>query len=176
MRHPAPIAAVLAVLAAAGAASAGRNKNFMVPVYAACPGSGNCFPPTLESSYTFESIVLTSSQQRYTGPGKFALGIVVKGLRDAAGAPVTADLELRVSPGRVTILTNSVGTLGETSPLSPEAVYVVPVRGGNAKAKFDTPGETPSSGLVVNSFDAPVLYDPDGKPLASTGTQAKPLP
>jgi hypothetical protein len=173
MRREGLLAGV-AVLAAVSAASAGQNKNYMVPVYAACPGSGNCTPPTLESTYTFDTITLSSSQARYTGPGKFAVGIVIKGLKDAGGNPVTANLELRTGASRITILSQGVGTLGETSPLVPETVYVVPVKNGSAKAKFNTPDNTPANGLIVNSLTAPVLYDPEGKPLASTGTQAKP--
>jgi hypothetical protein len=166
--------AVVVLLLVASAATAGQNKNYMVPVYAACPGSGNCNPPTLESSYTFDTIILSSSQQRYSGPGKFALGISIKGLKDAAGNPVTASIELRVAAGRITILSQGVGTLGETSPLAPETVYVVAVKNGNAKQKFNTPDNTPATGLVVNSLSAPILYDPEGKPLASSGVQSKP--
>jgi hypothetical protein len=166
--------AVVAFLAATSTASAGQNKNYMAPVYAACPGSGNCNPPTLESTYSFDTIILSSAQQRYTGPGKFAVGITIKGLKDAGGNPVTANLELRTGASRITILSQGVGTLGETSPLAPETVYVVPVKNGSARAKFNTPDTTPANGLVVNSLSAPILYDPEGKPLASTGTQSKP--
>ena len=41
-------------------------------------------------------------------------------------------------------------------------------------ARFNTPDSTPESGLVVNTFAAPILFDPDGHELASTGTQTKP--
>lgn len=166
--------ALVAVLALGSTATAGQNKNYMAPVYAACPGSGNCNPPTLESTYTFDTIILSSSQQRYISAGKFALGITIKGLKDAGGNPVTANLELRTGASRITILSQGVGTLGETSPLAPETVYVVAVKNGSAKAKFNTPDNTPANGLVVNSLGSPILYDPEGKPLASTGTQSKP--
>lgn len=43
-----------------------------------------------------------------------------------------------------------------------------------ARAKFLTPSTTPENGLIVNTFGAPVVYDPEGKELASTGTQSKP--
>jgi hypothetical protein len=167
---------VVAMLALPALATAKLNRSYMVPVYAPCPGSGNCFPPVRASAYTFDSIALYSSAQPYTGPGKLALMVVVKGLKDASGAPATGTLRLRVPPGRVTILSQSVGTLGETSPLSPETVYDVHVTNGVTKprARFDTPDATPESGLIVNSFAAPVLYDPDGNALASTGTQTKP--
>ena len=167
-------AAVLAVLLGLPAvAAAGLNRNYLVPAYEPCPGSGNCNPPTRSSTYTFDQVVLSSSNQQYSGPGKLALGITIKGLKDAGGTPFTGTVVLKVGRSRVTILTNGVGTLGETSPLAPETVYVVQVKAGNARARFKTPDETPTSGLVVNSFDAPVLYDPEDKPLATTGTRTR---
>jgi hypothetical protein len=173
MLRPA-LVAVLSLLTLAASASAGTSRTLLVPVYAPCPGSGNCFPPKRASTYTFDSITLLSSTQPYTGPGKFAVGVIVKGLKDAGGALVTGRLELRIPPGRVTILTQNVGTIGETSPLSPESVYVVDVKNGAGHPRFKTPDNTPEHGLVVNTFSAPVLYDPEGKPLAATGTQSKP--
>jgi hypothetical protein len=168
--------AVLALSLCAAPAPAALNRSIMVPIYAPCPGSGNCFPPVLASSYTFEKVYLYSSSQPYTGPGKLALMVVVKGLRDASGALATVRLTLRLPPSRITILSQpGVGTLGETSPLSPETVYTVDVQNGAARARFRTPEATPQRGLVVNTFASPVLYDPDGNPLASTGAQAKPL-
>jgi hypothetical protein len=169
------LAAVALVLPAL--ATAKMNRSYMVPVYEACPGSGNCFPPVRASSYTFDSVVLYSSAQPYTAAGKLALMVVVKGLKDASGAPVTGTLKLRVPGSRITILTQSIGTLGETSPLVPETVYDVPVENGSTPrkgARFNTPESTPESGLIVNTFAAPILFDPDGKELASTGTQTKP--
>ena len=168
---------VVLVLALPALATAKLNRSYMVPVYEACPGSGNCFPPVRASSYTFDSIALYSSAQPYTGPGKLALMVVVKGLKDAAGSPVTGTLTLRVPGSRITILSQSIGTLGETSPLAPETVYAVPVSNGDTPrhgARFTTPDSTPTSGLVVNTFAAPILLDPDGRELASTGTQTKP--
>jgi len=157
----------------ATASAGGLNRNFLVPVYAACPGSGNCTPPTRASAYTFDSIILFSSQQPYTGPGKLALMVAVKGLKDGNGSPVTATLQLRVPRGRTTIV-GVIGTLGETSPLVSDTVYEVPVSNGSGRARFVTPDVTPEHGLVANTFAAPVLYDPDGKELASTGAQSKP--
>lgn len=160
-------AALVGALAAS--ASAGLNRAYLVPAYVACPGSGNCFPPVLASTYTFDSIILYSSPKPYSAPGKLALQITIKGLKDAAGAPVTATLQLRTR-SRVTIPT--LGTLGETSPLA-ETVYLVPVVNGGGKARFPLPDITPP-GLVANSFSSPVLYDPEGNELATTGTRARP--
>jgi hypothetical protein len=165
---------LLAMLALAGSAAAGLNRSYLVPVYEACPGSGNCFPPKRASSYTFDSAVLYSSPKPYTGPGKLALVLAVKGLRDAAGNLVTGTLELRVTRPRVTLLTQGVGTLGETSPFVPDTVYSLPVTNGSGRRRFNTPADTPTEGFVANTFAAPVLYDPEGKELASTGTQSKP--
>lgn len=163
--------AVLGVVMAAALvapASAGLNRTYLVPVYDACPGSGNC-PAKLSSTYTFDSIVLYSSPKPYTGPGKLALQVTIKGLEDAGGNPVTATLQLRV---KVRITLPGIGTIGETSPLS-ETVYTVDVADGNGKARFPVPDVTPA-GLVANSFSAPVLYDPEGKELASAGARSKP--
>src|SRR5262249_45474171 len=114
-----------------------------------------------------------SSQARYSGPGKLALMVIVKGLRDPSGNPATGTFTLRTGASRVTII-GLTGTIGETSPLAQEQPYSVPVKNGSAKAAFDVPDVTPKSGLVVNSLTAPVLYDPDDHPLATTGTQEKP--
>ena len=169
-----PSLALVALAGLAATASAGGlNRNFLVPVYDACPGSGNCNPPTRSSVYTFDSITLSSSSQPYTGPGKLALAVAVKGLKDGSGNPVTGTLKLRVPAGRTTIV-GLTGTLGETSPLNGETAYDVPVKNGAGRARFTTPDITPEHGLVVNSFAAPVLYDPEGKALASTGAQSKP--
>ena len=176
-------AAVLFVLVLASAASAGLNRSIMVPIYEECVGAGNCFPPKRSSSYTFDSILLLSSQKPYTAPNKFSLAVIIKGLKDPSGTPFTGTLTLRVAPGRVTILEMNLGTLG--AAFSPETVYKVIVKDGDAKPRlgpcdektspcFRTPAATPEHGLTVNTFSAPILYDPEGKPLASTGAQSKP--
>ena len=164
----------VALLVSATAAPAAMSRSVLVPVYKACPGSGNCTPPVLASSYTFDSIYLYSSSKPYTAPGQFALMVVVKGLKDAGGNPFTGKLVLSTGTSRITILSQSVGTLGETSLLALQPPYVVDVKNGNARARFNTPDNTPKTGLIVNSLTAPILYDPDGNELASTGTQSKP--
>jgi hypothetical protein len=164
---------VTVLLALPAVAAAKLSRNYLVQVYAACPGSGNC-PAVFASQYTFDSAVLYSSPVQYTAAGKLALKIVVKGLKDPSGAPFTGKIELRVGASRVTILAPlNIGTLGENSPLAADTVYVVNVTNGNANQRFNTPPETPESGLRVNTFAAPVLYDPDGHELASTGTRTK---
>jgi hypothetical protein len=167
-------AAFLLLLAAAVPARAGGlNRTTLVPVYAKCPGSGNC-PAVRASSYTFEQMYLYSPRAPYSGPGKLALMLQVKGLKDANGSPVTGRLTIEIPASRITILSQGIGTLGENSPLAAQPPYVVDVKNGAARAKFLTPSTTPENGLIVNTFGAPVVYDPEGKELASTGTQSKP--
>lgn len=161
---------VLALAASAGAG--GLNRSYLVPVYDACPGTGNCPNPSRSSPFTFDEAALYSSAKPYTAPKKVALIVAVKGVKDGTGAPFTGTLVVKVPAGRTTIL-GSVGTLGEASPLIGDTVYPVVVKNGDGRGRFMTPPETPASGLVVNTFEAPVLYDPDGKPLASTGTRTK---
>ena len=166
---------LLLLLAAAPALADGLNRSVLVPVYARCPGSGNC-TPVLASSYTFDSMYLYSSRKTYSGPGELALMIRVKGLKDANGALVTGQITVVVPATRVTILPSGggFGTFGDSSPLAQQAPYVVEVKNGSAREKFLTPPATPKNGLVANTFGAPIVYDPEGKELASTGTQSKP--
>ena len=151
-------------------AQAGMNRNYLVPYYDPCPGPGVCNPSTRPSSYTFDAVTLSNSRARYILPGKLALAVSIKGLKDGNGTPVTGTVQLRVTNR---LVLSNLGTVGETSPLS-ETVYSISVTNGNGRAAFKTPPETPTTGLVVNTITSPILYDPDSKPLASTGTQAKP--
>jgi hypothetical protein len=166
---------VLLLAAAVPARAGGLNKSILVPVYVRCPGSGNC-QPARASSYTFDAMYLYSSRQTYSGPNKLALMIQVKGLKDANGSLLTGKITVVVPSSRVTILPSGggFGTFGDNSPLSAQPPYVVDVKNGSARAKFLTPDTTPEHGLVVNSFGSPIVYDPEGKELASTGTQSKP--
>jgi len=164
----------LLLLAAAPALAGGLNRSPLVPIYARCPGSGNC-PAVRSSSYTFDSMYLYSSRTTYSGPGKLALMLQVKGLKDPNGSLVTGRITVVVPQSRVTILSDPpLGTIGDQSQLAEQPPYVVDVKNGAARAKFLTPANTPAKGLVVNTFGAPIVYDPEGKELASTGTQSKP--
>ena len=169
-------ASLLLVLAAtAPALAGGLNKSPLVPVYARCPGSGNC-QPVLVSSYTFDEMYLYSPRKKYSGPEELALMIQVKGLKDANGTPVTGQITVSVPATRVTILPSGggFGTFGDLSPLAQQPPYVVEVKNGSARQKFFTPSTTPTNGLVANSFGSPIVYDPEGKELASTGSQSRP--
>ncbi len=168
-------ALLLAALAVVpSVASAGLNRNYMVPVYAPCTGtSENCSPPKRASGYTFESIILSSSSERYSGPGKVALIVVVKGVKDPTGAPFTGRLTLSTGENRVTILQAGLGPFQDNSTITAQPPYAIDVKNGSGRLRYKTPDSTPSEGLVVNSLTAPVVYDPDGNPLASTGAQTK---
>jgi hypothetical protein len=167
-----PIRATLLLLVVAAVpASAGLNRTPLVPVYVKCPGSGNC-RPVRASSYTFDSMYLFTPRSPYTAANKLAIMIQVKGLKDANGVPVNGQITVVIPPSRITIL-SSLGTIGETSDLGQQAPYVVNVKNGSARAKFPS-GDIIPPGLVVNTFGAPVVLDPEGKELASSGTQSKP--
>jgi hypothetical protein len=153
-------------------ASAGLNRAYLVPVYAPCLTGGNCVNPTFASKYTFDTAILYSTTQRYSGPGKLALVVVVKGLKDPSGAPFTGRITLSTGTSRVTIV-GLVGTLADDSPLAEQPPYAIDVKNGTGRLRYLTPDDTPDTGLVVNSLTAPILYDPDGNPLASTGTRTK---
>ncbi|HXJ32924.1 MAG TPA: hypothetical protein VMS22_02710 [Candidatus Eisenbacteria bacterium] len=168
------LALLAALLALPHAASAGMNRNYLVPSYVACPGSGNCNPPTLASAYTFDTIILMTPQQRYTGPGKLALSVVIKGLKDPSGNLFTGTIKMSSGTTRVTILSQGVGTLGETSPLAIQPPYSIQVKNGAARFRYNTPDAAPEHGLIAESVSSPVVLDPDGKPLATTGSQSKP--
>jgi hypothetical protein len=172
MRVPA-LVALACVLAVPARGHAAMNRSFLVPAYEECKSAaGNCITPTRSSSYTFDSIALYSSAKPYSAPKKTALIVVVKGLKDPAGSPVTGQIQFDTGTSRVTIL-GLVGTLTDNSPLVPHT-YAISVTNGSAHFRYATPSDTPDHGLVVNTLTAPVVYDPDGKPLARTGTQSKP--
>ncbi len=174
MRRASSLAVAL-VLAVAGTAAGGLNRSYLVPIYEACPGSGNCFPPKLASTYSFESAILYSSPKPYSGPKKLAVMVAIKGLKDASGNLVTGQVQLRIPASRITLLGSlNLGTIGDNNPIAAEQIYKVDVKNGSGRQAFTTPDVTPAHGLTANAFESPVLYDPDGNPLASTGTQSKP--
>jgi hypothetical protein len=171
MRFALALFVMALVVPAAG--HAGLNRTFMVPAYDDCPGSQNCNPPTRSSSYTFDSIVLYSSPQPYIVANKLSLRLVVKGLRDSAGRPVTGTVVLKSGQSRVTIV-GLLGTIGDRSPLTAETPYSLQVTNGNGAKTFLAPAATPAHGLITNSITPPVLYDPAGQPLATTGARSRP--
>lgn len=167
------------LLCAASTAWAGMNRTYMVPAYAACP-SGVC-EPTLESTFRFDEAALISSQARYTGPGKLALIIDIKGVRDASGALVSTDpaneaddFLLFIPESRTTLLSGAlVGTLAPRL-LTGDTIYRFDVTKGRARKRFATPDETPEHGLITQVLGNPVVLDNQGNPLAVTGVRSKP--
>jgi hypothetical protein len=158
--------------------SAGMNRSYMVPAYASCR-VGVC-PATLESSFRFDQAILFSSPGRYTGPGKLAILIELKGVRDAGGALVTTDpanadddFLLVVPESQVTLLSGAV--VGTLSPgLSGDVVYRFDLTKGRVRKRFNTPDITPERGLVTQVLGNPVVLDNEGNRLAVTGARTKP--
>ena len=163
----------LALLLLPAVAGAKFNRTFLVPAYDACPGSSNCNPPKLSSVYTFDSIAFLSPADGFIAPGKLTLMIIVKGLRDGSGNLVNGTITANAGSQRVTIL-GLTGTLGDTSPLAYQPPYVIEIKNGSGRYGYKTPDITPKTGMVVNALGAPVIYDPDGKLLATTGARSKP--
>lgn len=166
------------LIGTANTAGAGMNRTYLVPAYAACQ-VGVC-APTLESVFRFDEAALISSQARYTGPGKLALIIDMKGVRDASGALLTtdpandADDFLMVIPeSRVTLLSGAlVGTLAPG--LAGDTIYRFDVAKGRVRKRFTTPDITPERGLVTEVLGTPAVLDNQGKRLAVTGVRTKP--
>jgi hypothetical protein len=159
------------LLAPTAAAAAGYNRVYLVPALKACPGFATCGGRELESTYTFESIVLRSPPGRYLPAApKPSLFLQVKGVRDASGAPVNGNLTLKVLSGRVNV--PGIGTIGDDSGLTTVAPVPIPLKNGS-NPKFSYRNPTTPGGLLVNGGGVEV-YDPEGKLLAVTGSQTKP--
>lgn len=159
---------LLLCLLAAAPALAGSNRVYLVPALKECPGPATC-PREFASTYTFDTIVLRNAAAKYSPAGKPALSLDFRGVRDAAGTPVTGSLSAHVLSGRVSI--PGFGTLPDGSPLAEVAPVPVTLKNGNGKVSY-TPPASPS-GLITNGGGVEVL-DPEGKLLAVTGSQTKP--
>jgi hypothetical protein len=160
------------VLAPMVATAAGYgNRVHLVPALKPCPGAGTCPGRALESSYTFDTIVLRTPANRYLATGKPSFLLQIRGVRDASGTPLTGNLTLRILPARVNV--PGVGTLGVDFSLAVVPPVSVPLRNGsNPKFAYSPPQQTPN-GTLVNGGGVE-LYDPEGNLLAVTGTQTKP--
>jgi hypothetical protein len=168
--HRTPLRFLAVLLAPAAALAAGYNRVYLVPALKPCPGFATCAGRGLESTYTFDTIVLRSPPTRYSPAGKPQLFLEVKGVRDASGAPVNGNLTLKVLSGRVNV--PGIGTIGDDSALTTVAPLPVPLKNGN-NPKFSYKNPATPDGLLVNGGGVEV-YDPEGKLLAVTGTQTKP--
>jgi hypothetical protein len=155
-------------LLAATSAHAGWARVYLVPALVECPGPASC-PRQLESTYTFDEIVLRSQSAKYMQPKKPTLIVDFKGVRDASGVPVDGDVQATVLSGRVSI--PGFGTLPDGSPLAQQAPIAVQLKKGNGKLVYHAPASP--SGLLTNGGGVEVR-DPQGKLLAVTGSQSKP--
>lgn len=159
---------LLFCLFAAAPALAGMNRVYLVPALKECPGPATC-TREFESTYTFDSIVLRNAAAKYSPPGKPALSLDLRGVRDGSGTPFTGSLSVHVLSGRVSI--PGFGTLPDGSPLAEVAPVPVTLKNGNGKVSYSPPASP--SGLISNGGGVEVV-DPDGKVLAVTGSQTKP--
>jgi hypothetical protein len=165
------LALCAALLAPTVATAAGYNRVYLVPALKPCPGSANCPGRELASSYTFDTIVLRSPSTRYLPTDKPSLFLQIRGVRDAFGTPVTGTLTLKLLSGRVNV--PGLGTVGDSSSLATVPPLSIPLKNGN-NSKFPyKPSPQAPAGTLVNGGGVEV-YDPEGKLLAVTGSQAKP--
>lgn len=161
---------------------AGMNRTFLVPAHRPCPGAQTtCAPQPRASSYTFEQAVLRSPQKPFTGPNQLALLVELKGVRDGAGNLVTTDRNdpaddfvFRVPPGRVVLLAGTPIQLEPGSAFSVPTEVRLDLENGKGRQPLRTPPETPTSGLVNQTLELPVIYDPAGNPFAVSGARSRP--
>jgi len=160
------LAAAAALPAPAGAG--GMNRVYLVPALKQCAGPATCFPRQLESSYTFDSIVLLTPATKYAPAGKPSFVLDVRGVKNASGALVDGNVTLHVLTGRISV--PGIGTFPD------DAVLVAPVavalKAGKRRFAY-SPAQASPNGLIVNGGGVEVL-DPEGHRLAVTGSQSKP--
>jgi len=164
----------LAVMAAVPAAFAGGfNINYLVPAFVQCPGPDTCGAPQRESRFRFESAVLRSARSRYLNLSKPTLLIELKGVTDENGVPVTSDaFTVRVESGQVNLVGISL-TIPAGHPLAQVPPVSIPIRNGNGKLSYKAAAANQApAGTIVEGGGA-VIYDSDGKRLATVGTQTK---
>ena len=177
-----PIALTAAALVLPALAAAGMNRTYLVPAYAACPGGATtCAPQPRASSYTFDQAVLRTPQKPYIAPNQVALDVELKGVRDASGAlvtPVTGDptddFVFTVPAGRTVLTVGTPLQLEPGSPLLPVTEIRIDLKKGTGRGTLRTPSNTPTSGLVNQTLELPVVRDPAGKLFAVSGARSKP--
>lgn len=173
---------VAAVALVPALALAGMNRNYLVPAYKPCPGpQTTCVPLGPASTFTFDQAILKSRPTQFIKANQVSLVIELKGVRDASGALVTTDTSnpaddfiLRISAGRVTLLSGINLQLEPGSPLSPATEVRINLKNGKGRASLTTPDETPSNGLITQTLGTPELLDNQGNTLAVTGARSKP--
>src|SRR5262245_30483349 len=169
----------LVLLFPAVVAAAGMNVTYLVPAYTPCSGGQTSCVPVKESTFTFDQVILKSSQSPYTLPNKLSLVIILKGVRDAAGELVTTDpnnpdddFVVNLSPGRTVLVAQGL-QLEPGSPLLPRLSIRIDLTDGKGKVPYRTPAETPTSGFVSESTETPSVLDNQGKRFAVAGARSK---
>jgi len=158
------VLALLPQLASAG----GLNRTYLVPSFRTCSGPQTCFPPVLDSTFTFESAVLKTPVSRFLRSRKTAFILELKGVRDAAGNLASGvQFTAVLATGQVTV--PGIGTFPPGA--LPDVRMPFMVERGKAMVVYETP-DVPR-GTVVEGGVVTVL-DPDGRRLATIGSQAAP--
>ncbi len=154
---------LLPTLAFAG----GLNRNYLVPSFRSCAGPAAC-PPQHDSSFTFESAVLKTPVSRFLRSGKTAFILDLKGVRDAAGNLVSGvQLTVVLATGQITV--PGIGTFPPGAIPDTRVTFVV--ERGRAKVPYKAP-EVPRGTVVEGG--AVTILDPEGRRLATIGSQAAP--
>ena len=162
------LAAALLVALLAAPAAAGFNRNFLVPSFQSCTGPQTCFPPRHDSSFTFGSAVLKTPVSRFLRSRKTAFILELKGVRDAAGNLASGvQLTIVLTTGQITV--PGIGTFPPGA--IPDTRISFTVEHGRAKVPYKTP-DVPR-GTVVEGAGVTIL-DPEGRRLATIGSQAAP--
>jgi hypothetical protein len=162
---------VAAVAAALPAGAGGFNSTPLVPAFAVCPGPNTCGAPRRESRYTFDAITLRSPRTRYMNPAKPAFVVILKGVKDESGAPVTSEtFTVRVTSGQINLTSQGI-TIPAGHPLGVVPPIPVTLRKGAGEVIYSPPAAAPP-GTVVEGGGVTV-YDSDGRRLALTGSHAR---
>jgi len=103
--------------------------------------------------------------------GKPSLILDIRGVRDRSRVLLNGSLMLHVVSGRVSLA--GLGTFPDNSPLTRVPPVPIPIRNGRARKFPSRPAVEIPNGLITNGGSIEVL-DPDGNPLAVTGSQSRP--
>jgi hypothetical protein len=174
MRRLTPLAPVLVLaVAAAPVYAGGFNTTYLVPAYTPCPGPDICGgPPTLESTFTFDSATLRSPRSPFTDPKKPSLIVELKGVKDSTGNLVTdkTGFTIQVAAGQVNLFEPAPGfSLPAGHPLTQIAPIPIGLSKGHGKLAYTPPTAAPAH--TVTEGGAVTIYDSAGKRLATVGAR-----
>lgn len=176
MRVPV-VLAPLALLSLAAVAFGGSNANHLVPAYVPCVPPATSCPAVLESRFTFETVVMKTSDRRFLKDDSLAVAAQLTGVRDESGALVTTDPSDEADDFRVIVPATQITVLGTTyvpGLVSPDIVVRIDLKNGKGKASYKTPGGGEGSGVVAEAVGIPYVVDSDGKRFAVSGSRDKP--